>query len=186
MSQSIQIVYLYAKTNPFGDNFIQHPFWKYSRNCPIKQVIWYNRITKARITNTQSFINHLSYTLRGIAFTPLLNQITFENLDRSLIICISKPSQPAILREDLILKMLAGELVKPKVLQEELERHRRLHLDALAKFQGMEKHYLDNGEPLAPEKKLRYLAVRRGIRYEQDWLNWCDEALKIIEELEFF
>ncbi len=82
--------------------------------------------------------------------------------------------------------MLAGELVKPKVLQEELERHRRLHLDALAKFQGMEKHYLDNGEPLAPEKKLRYLAVRRGIRYEQDWLNWCDEALKIIEELEFF
>ena len=99
---------------------------------------------------------------------------------------MDKPSQPAILREDLVLKMLAGGLVEPKVLREELERHRRLHLDALAKFQGMEKNYLDNCEPLAPEKKLRYLAVRRGVRYEEDWLNWCEEALEVIKELEKF
>ncbi|AFY57104.1 putative transcriptional regulator [Rivularia sp. PCC 7116] len=97
---------------------------------------------------------------------------------------INKPSQPAILREDLILKMLAGGLVEPRVLREELERHRRLHLDALAKFQGMEKNYLDNKKSLAAEKKLQYLAVRRGVCYEQDWLNWCDEALEAIEELE--
>ena len=101
-----------------------------------------------------------------------------------LIEWISKPSQPAILREDLVLKMLAGELVQPKVLREELERHRRLHLDALAKFQKMEKNYLDNSEPLPPGKQLQYLAVRRGVSYEQDWLNWCDEALNAIKELE--
>lgn len=101
-----------------------------------------------------------------------------------LIEWINKPSQPAILREDLILKMLAGELVRPKVLREELERHRRLHVDALAKFQQTEENYLDNCKNLPPEKKLRYLAVRRGVRYEQDWLSWCDEALEAIEELE--
>lgn len=101
-----------------------------------------------------------------------------------LIEWINKPSQPAILREDLILKMLAGELVQPRVLREELERHRRLHLDALAKFQEMEKNYLNNCENLPPGAKLRYLAIRRGVSYEQDWLNWCDEALNAIENLE--
>ena len=101
-----------------------------------------------------------------------------------LIEWIHKPSQPAILREDLILKILAGELVNPKVLREELERHRRLHIEALEKFQGMEKHYLENCKDLPPEAKLRYLAIRRGISYEGDWLNWCDEALEAIEELE--
>lgn len=50
--------------------------------------------------------------------------------------------------------------------------------------QRMENNYLDNNKSLAPEKKLQYLAVRRGVYYEQDWLNWCDEALEAIEELE--
>ena len=31
-------------------------------------------------------------------------------------------------------------------------------------------------------EQFRYLTLRRGIRYEQDWISWCDEVLEFLQE----
>ncbi|MBP0017731.1 MAG: hypothetical protein J7647_09250 [Cyanobacteria bacterium SBLK] len=32
--------------------------------------------------------------------------------------------------------------------------------------------------------EFRYLTLRRGIRYEQNWIEWCDEVLAFLSEEE--
>lgn len=97
---------------------------------------------------------------------------------------IAKPSDPAAVREDLVIKILAGYLVSPNILREEVQRYRRIYADVLAKYQAFIDDNYAEPEQLPPEYKLRRLAIRRGIRYAQDWMEWCDEALELIQELE--
>jgi DNA-binding PadR family transcriptional regulator len=97
---------------------------------------------------------------------------------------IAKPSQPATVREDLIVKILAGYLVSPSILREELQRHRAIHTQALAKYQNFVDCFYSDPKSLPPEYKLRRLAIVRGIRYAKDWIEWCDEALELVDELE--
>jgi DNA-binding PadR family transcriptional regulator len=103
---------------------------------------------------------------------------------RHLAEWIAKPSDPVVVREDLIVKILAGYLVSPNILREEVQRHRSIHAQMLTKYQAfVDCNYPDPGS-LPPEYKLRRLAIQRGIRYAKDWIEWCDEALELIQELE--
>jgi DNA-binding PadR family transcriptional regulator len=94
-----------------------------------------------------------------------------------------QPCDPAVVREELLLKMMAGELVPLQVLRDEIERHRWLHLDVLQRYQQFEQMYYET-TPLPVGLKLRHLALKRGIRYEIEWIEWCNDALSTIAEIE--
>jgi len=45
----------------------------------------------------------------------------------------------------------------------------------------MEAQYQSLPNPPVQEQ-YRYLTLRRGIRYEQDWIDWCDEVLAFLKQ----
>lgn len=93
-----------------------------------------------------------------------------------------EPTEPTPIREDLLVKVLAGAFMPQDLLLEELKRRRQSHLEQLLHYQAMadQYHRLDNPPP---QEQYRYLTLRRGISYEQDWVNWCDEVLARLADL---
>src|SRR6266849_5798230 len=51
---------------------------------------------------------------------------------------IVQPSEPGVLREDLLLKVRAGSLVPPEALLAELRRRRALHAERLAVYRDIQ------------------------------------------------
>ncbi|MEO1068649.1 MAG: PadR family transcriptional regulator [Cyanobacteria bacterium J06638_6] len=92
----------------------------------------------------------------------------------------AEPTEPTPIREDLLVKVLAAPYVSVDVLIQELQRRRQVHLEKLIDYQAMEAAYQTMAEP--PEiEQFRYLTLRRGMRYEQDWIDWCDEVLDVLK-----
>ena len=91
-------------------------------------------------------------------------------------------SDPAPLRDPLLVKFFAGETVGPTVLADQLNQARSAHARKLAMFLAIEKEYYSGPiEDMPPFLALRYMTLRLGIRREQSWLEWADEAEKAIE-----
>lgn len=91
-----------------------------------------------------------------------------------------EPTEPTPIREDLLVKVLAGAHLPNDVLIQELHRRRQVHFEQLQRYQAMDAYHQSNPEPSVQEQ-YRYLTLRRGMRYEQDWINWCDEVLAFLQ-----
>ena len=90
---------------------------------------------------------------------------------------IAEPSDPMAIREDLLVKIRAGYLVPQEVIIQELERRRELHLQNLEACKQKEQEKYADLAKLSLAEKCRYLTLRRGIRYETEWVAWCEEAI---------
>lgn len=91
-----------------------------------------------------------------------------------------EPTEPAPIREDLLVKVLGGAALPNDVLIQEIQRRRQVHRAQLQRYQAMETCYQVCERPSRHEK-YRYLTLRRGLRYEQDWIDWCDEVLEMLK-----
>ena len=87
------------------------------------------------------------------------------------------PSERAVIREDLLVKVRAGSFVNPDIIIQELTHRRQLHQETLIRYQQKEKDYLEQIDSLNPSDYCLYLTLKRGIRFENQWIEWCDEAL---------
>jgi DNA-binding PadR family transcriptional regulator len=92
----------------------------------------------------------------------------------------AEPSEPTPIREDLLVKVLAAPYVPEGLMLDELHRRRQLHSERLANYQAKECLYGATADPPAIEQ-FRYLTLRRGMRYEQDWIEWIDEVLDFLK-----
>ncbi|WP_035992644.1 PadR family transcriptional regulator [Leptolyngbya sp. KIOST-1] len=92
----------------------------------------------------------------------------------------AEPTEPTPVREDLLVKVLAAPFVSEPLLIQELHRRRQLHGQRLAEYQAMAALYQAIDQPPVAEQ-FRYLTLRRGLRYEQDWIDWCDEVLDFLK-----
>lgn len=92
-----------------------------------------------------------------------------------------EPTEPTPIREELLVRVLAAPFVSPEQLVKELQRRRQVHQERLNDYREKEAEYKAIPEPPRPEQ-FRYLTLRRGIRYEQDWISWCDEVLEFLQE----
>lgn len=90
------------------------------------------------------------------------------------------PCIPTPTREDLLVKVLAGSYISRSVLIQQLTDRRSLHQAQLDCYREKENAFLEVDNP---EEHLifRYLTLRRGIRYESEWIDWCDEVLTAIK-----
>lgn len=94
----------------------------------------------------------------------------------------TEPTEPTPIREDLLVRVLAGALMPRDCLIKELQRRRHLHLDQLKRYQDKEALYKAMPQP-QPLDQFRYLTLRRGIRYETAWIDWCDEVLAVLDHI---
>ena len=106
--------------------------------------------------------------------------LTAEGM-KELMTWMKKPSTPTVIREDLLVKVRGGYLVKPEIIIKELEHRRQIHAQQLAGYREKEQKFLADAENLSLADKCLYLTLRRGIRYEQEWLEWCEEALLVFK-----
>lgn len=99
---------------------------------------------------------------------------------QALTAWMQEPCEVAPVKDEILVKIFAGSLVKPEVLRHELERHRQLHQKKLDTYQTLEASYFSAPQTMPLQKQFHYLTLRRGIRYEMDCIAWCDEALEFL------
>ncbi|MDX2273169.1 MAG: PadR family transcriptional regulator [Cyanobacteriota bacterium] len=95
---------------------------------------------------------------------------------------LKEPSQPTVLREDLLVKVLAGYLVPKNLIEEELKRRQKIHQNQLDHYRQVEQSFFANLRQVPLEHQFQYLTLKRGIRYEADWIAWCEEALTLLAQ----
>ena len=88
---------------------------------------------------------------------------------------IAEPSEPMVIREELLVKVLSAHLVSPEIIIKELKRRQQIHAEKLAAYKQTEREI--RSSPMSTEDKCMYLTLRRGIRYETQWVEWCEEAI---------
>ena len=93
---------------------------------------------------------------------------------------IAKPGEISPMKDELLVKLFAGYVVPVQTMLAELEHHRAQHLERLETYREIEQKYFKNLEMLSIERKYVYLTLRQGIRYETEWLAWCEEAIAFL------
>jgi DNA-binding PadR family transcriptional regulator len=111
-----------------------------------------------------------------------LYQITDQG-KKILIAWMSEFSEPTAIREDLLVKVLAAHLVPPEVIIKELKRRHEIHLNQLNHYKQIEQEKMADLAKLSLEEKCKYLTLRRGIRLETEWVEWCQEAIAIFSSV---
>lgn len=98
-----------------------------------------------------------------------------------LIEWMNRQCEPAVIKDDLLVKIFAGYLISEQKLVEELEHHRQIHAEKLKAYQDIEQQYFSNPQILVHQQKYQYLTLRKGIGYETDWISWCEEAIALLK-----
>jgi DNA-binding PadR family transcriptional regulator len=93
-----------------------------------------------------------------------------------------EPAEPMAIREELLVKVIAAELVPRSVILQEIERHHQLHLRQLSAYQKIEQEKFPHLEQLSFKYKCSYATLRCGILYESYRIAWCEEAIALLSE----
>lgn len=93
------------------------------------------------------------------------------------------PSEPTPIREPLMIKLKTGGVAPLEPLLQELQRRYQLHRANLDRLKHFESEVFPQPEHPTPVDRLHHLTLRRGIRYETEWVEWCEEAIQCVEEL---
>ena len=101
---------------------------------------------------------------------------------QELLDWLAKPCEPAAIREDLGVMGLAGHLVPSQGVIREIERRRQLHFEMAQHVKKLDEHFSQHLDSLDLKDLYMHLVIRRGIRYQEEWVAWCDEAILAIEQ----
>ncbi len=94
---------------------------------------------------------------------------------------VMQPSEPGVMREDVLLKVRAGQLVPPATLLAELRHRRDLHAKRLLTYQELQLRNFSDPEHLSYEQCLHYLPLMRGVLFETENVHWCEQAIQMLE-----
>lgn len=94
---------------------------------------------------------------------------------------MAQPSKRSKHKEEILVKLFAGSLMEPHQLAVELVRSRASHQHQLETYRSIAQQYFPDPATLSFADKCQYLTLRQGIRHETNWVEWCDEALSVLE-----
>ncbi len=89
-------------------------------------------------------------------------------------------SDLAPVKDEFLLKIYAGYLIPEDAIAQKIQTHRHRHQQQLETYQAIERNFFSSSQDCPKESRFAYLTLRRGIRFEQGWLDWCDEALELL------
>lgn len=93
-----------------------------------------------------------------------------------------QPEKPPVVRDALLIKVFATRADEYPALLKEIDRHIALHEETLSGHLRAEAGYFDLDENGQRAMRLPYLTLRRGIRYEREWIEWLRETRELISE----
>ncbi len=99
---------------------------------------------------------------------------------------VDAPIKPPRIQDELLVKLLAGELVGSEALQKLIADQRKLHEEKLETYRAVEKEHFSESplEEMPILHRLVYMTLRRGTLGEEAWLAWADELEAVIATLE--
>lgn len=89
---------------------------------------------------------------------------------------VNLPAKRPAVRDPMLLKMFAGDLMDPNAFSRELARHRTEWERQLAEYRAIEQEFFSQPHQLTRHYQLQHLALRRGIMGLQTWLAWAREV----------
>jgi DNA-binding PadR family transcriptional regulator len=95
---------------------------------------------------------------------------------------LAEPTEPEGIRDSLMVKLRGAAFGETGALIPELVHHRALHANRLTAYRVIEAR--DFSGTLDRQRALQYQVLKSGIRYEQGWLEWCEEALGLLRSFE--
>ena len=95
---------------------------------------------------------------------------------------LAEPTDPEGVRDTLMVKLRGAAFGDAHELIPELEHHRALHANRLTAYRVIEAR--DFAGELDRQRALQYQVLKSGIRFEQGWLEWCEEALGLLLSFE--
>lgn len=91
----------------------------------------------------------------------------------------ARPSKPASIKDDLLVRMFALGTVDLEPLRTDVMARLEHHRDRLERYEHIiAKRFPDETAPLADLGKL--LNLRLGVRHERTVVEWCEEALAVL------
>ncbi len=97
-----------------------------------------------------------------------------------LIRWVLMPTSGLDQRDEILVKLRADAVIGPLGLGPEMRRMIALHRERLALYHQIEQRDF-SGDELDRGQRLRHALLRRGIRYEQDWVEWGAELLPLLD-----
>lgn len=91
---------------------------------------------------------------------------------------IAEPTDPAVLRDELAVKIRGAALGDIAALKVEVRRHRDVHFERLQLYRSIEKRDFPAPAGLVGAALHQYLVLRGGIRVEEGFAEWCEEVLE--------
>jgi DNA-binding PadR family transcriptional regulator len=95
---------------------------------------------------------------------------------------LAEPTDPEGVRDTLMVKLRGAAFGEPSKLIPEMEHHRAVHANRLTAYCVIEAR--DFAGALDRQRALQYQVLKSGIRFEQGWLEWCEEALGLLRSFE--
>ena len=101
---------------------------------------------------------------------------------QDLIKWLESPVDIAPRKDAFMVKIFAGNLVKPEVLLEEIKRHQEIVKGIIANLQKVENNYFEDPEELSTDMLYPYMILQHGLIARKAWLKWSKQLEKIIEK----
>ena len=95
---------------------------------------------------------------------------------KALAAWLSDKNNPPMVRDALLIKIFAAGHGEIAVLLAEVDRHIGLHQEQLNAHRKEEVKYFAADSAQRLKQRWPYLTLRRGIRYEQEWIAWLSEV----------
>jgi len=93
-----------------------------------------------------------------------------------------EPSPPPDLRDDLMVRLRADAAIGPLGLENELQARQAMHQTKLAAYRAIESRDFPAGKALNRDGRIQRLILQTGIMYEESWVNWTRDALRVLAE----
>jgi DNA-binding PadR family transcriptional regulator len=100
---------------------------------------------------------------------------------RDLMAWLKIPAAAQRVKDEMMLKTFCCGLLDSAEALELLDRHRELHEGRLQRYQELERFLGSGLNVMSRERVGPYLTLLRGIRYERDYISWCDDARDLVE-----
>ena len=124
-------------------------------------------------------VTHRSVEQRG---RPTKKIYTLSDTGRrALLAWLRIPARPQRVKDEMMLKTFSCGLLSTEEATELIARHREIHRGRLQKYQELER-FIRSGPVVSNRLRLGgYLTLLRGIRHARDYVEWCNEAIDLLE-----
>ncbi|MDI2028152.1 PadR family transcriptional regulator [Saccharopolyspora sp. TS4A08] len=91
-------------------------------------------------------------------------------------------AEPAATRNDLTVKLRGASFGDVAKVRDEFARQRDLHVQRLSLYREIERRDFGDPAKLTGQALHQHLVLRGGIRTEQALLEWCEDAIRALDD----